>query len=151
MPSPKSGSAGSIVAPAAPEKALDAAVADPLAEHKITYQQAQSNGGSRGGKRSGGGGGGSNGKKPYKPRNDDDGDGSNSSSQEEKPTAWVAVKVVDEQGGPMAGLAYELELPDGCLARGTLDETGSVRLEGIDPGSCKVCFPSLDPNAWSKK
>jgi hypothetical protein len=43
-------------------------------------------------------------------------------------------------------------LPDGqTLAEGTLDEKGFARVEGVDPGSCKVTFPNLDKSAWSPK
>jgi hypothetical protein len=34
---------------------------------------------------------------------------------------------------------------------GTLDENGFARVEGIDPGQCKVTFPDLDKDAWSPR
>ena len=43
-----------------------------------------------------------------------------------------------------------MTLPDGTVAGGTLDEKGLARLEGIEPGSCKITFPNLDEEAWVK-
>ena len=49
------------------------------------------------------------------------------------------------------GLPYRITLPDGeTLAEGTLDEKGFARVSNIDPGSCKITFPSLDQEAWEK-
>ncbi len=42
-----------------------------------------------------------------------------------------------------------ITLPDGStVATGTTDEKGRARVEGIDPGTCKVTFPELDKDAW---
>jgi type VI secretion system secreted protein VgrG len=50
------------------------------------------------------------------------------------------------------GEEYQVTLPDGStVASGTLDEKGKARVEGIDPGSCKVTFPNLDKDAWKPK
>jgi type VI secretion system secreted protein VgrG len=74
---------------------------------------------------------------------------SNSNSdQDKKKTAWVEVELADENGKPAAGASYRVELPDGSVASGSLDEKGFARVEGIDPGSVKVTFPDYDQDAW---
>ena len=46
--------------------------------------------------------------------------------------------------------AGEIELPDGSVASGSLDPKGFARIEGIEPGQCKISFPDLDKDAWEK-
>ena len=59
--------------------------------------------------------------------------------------------MVDEENHPVAGLAYRITLPDGeTVAEGTLDEKGFARVDGIEPGTCKITFPDLDKDAWEK-
>lgn len=48
----------------------------------------------------------------------------------------------------MPGERYEIEVAGGQVVRGTLDNKGFARVEGIEPGSCKVTFPKLDQEAW---
>ena len=36
------------------------------------------------------------------------------------------------------------------LTPGTLDNNGFARVDGIDPGTCKITFPELDKDAWEK-
>ena len=31
-----------------------------------------------------------------------------------------------------------------------IDESGKIRVEGIDPGSCELSFPDLDQDAWEQ-
>ena len=62
---------------------------------------------------------------------------------------WIEIELVDEQGKPVPGERYKITLPDGTtLAEGTLDEKGRARVDGIDPGTCKVTFPNLDAPSW---
>ena len=62
---------------------------------------------------------------------------------------WIEIKLVDEEGIPVAGEPYRITLPDGTtVADGTLDDKGWTRVENIDPGTCKVTFPNLDQDAW---
>ena len=54
----------------------------------------------------------------------------------------------DDEGIP--GEKYKITLPDDSVAEGTLDEKGCARVEGFEKGTCKVCFPDLDKEAWEK-
>ena len=64
---------------------------------------------------------------------------------------WIEIELVDEEGKPVPGEAYEVTLPDGTqVASGSLDHKGFKRIEGIDPGSCKITFPRLDKDAWER-
>ncbi len=66
-------------------------------------------------------------------------------------TAWIELNLVDEDDKPLPGEQYQVTLPDGSVADGTLDEKGHARIENIDPGSCQITFPNLDKNAWGPK
>lgn len=68
----------------------------------------------------------------------------------EKPS-WVAIELADEAGRPMAGEPFAVTLPNGQEVSGILDPKGAVRIEGIDPGSCKVSFPERDKDGWKRK
>jgi len=132
MASPKSGSAGSAVAPAEPvaaAEALDeasgakaAAEAAKLERASNTYKKKDI--------------------KPYKPP----------VTPEEAAikTSWIEIELVDLADKPVAGEGYEIELPDGTVASGTLDPKGFARVEGIEPGTCKIRFPRLDRRAWER-
>jgi len=69
--------------------------------------------------------------------------------EEEK--SWISIKLTDEKGKAVAGESYEVVLPDGKLAKGTLGTDGTARIEGFDPGKCKVRFPKLAEGSVSKK
>ena len=59
---------------------------------------------------------------------------------------------MDKDGKPVPGEAYRVVLPDGeQVAEGTLDEKGFARVDGIEPGTCKVTFPNLEKQAWKPK
>jgi type VI secretion system secreted protein VgrG len=71
--------------------------------------------------------------------------------EEKKKKSWIEIELVDEEDNPIPGEKYKITLPDGkTVATGTLDENGFARVEGIDPGSCKITFPNLDKDAWEK-
>ena len=122
MPSPKSGNASSPVPPADPEAALEADNAKPGSAEQIAANQRK--------KELGNG-------KPHRPDKDK--------------KSWIEIELVDESDQPVAGETFRVILPDGeTVAEGSLDEHGFVRIEGIDPGTCKVTFPDLDQDAWQR-
>jgi hypothetical protein len=67
----------------------------------------------------------------------------------QKAQAWVAIELVGEDGKPIPGARYRLLLPDGSIREGRLDSRGTVHVDGIVPGQCKVSFPDLDAEAWA--
>jgi phage protein D len=71
-------------------------------------------------------------------------------SQPAKPPVvdWIEIRLIGEDGKPMSDVRYKLKLPDGDEREGTLDESGIIRAEGIDAGSCELTFPDLDSDAW---
>lgn len=140
MPSPQNGTAGNLVSPASPREAQEADVADPGEVEETKAQQQQLGTGKYG----------EIPVKPFKPCSDD-GDAADGSGADEpsKPVTWIAIQLKDQAGQPVTGERYRIEMPDGTIAEGTLDEKGAARIDGIsDPGSCKVSFPALDQDAW---
>jgi uncharacterized Zn-binding protein involved in type VI secretion len=63
---------------------------------------------------------------------------------------WIEVVLVDPDNKPVADERYKIEFPDGSYAFGTTDENGNARIEGFDPGTCKVTFPDKDASDWKK-
>ena len=132
MPSPKSGSAGSAVAPAGATKAEDADKTDPGEVEKIKAQQRQTKSGKYGSTKA----------PAHKPPKD---------KEEKKKKSWIEIELVDDDGEPVPGEPYRVTLPDGqTVAEGTLDQKGFARVDGIDPGSCKITFPNLERDAWHR-
>ena len=76
-------------------------------------------------------------------------DPSNHDPDPDKPH-WIEVELVDEAGKPVAGESVQVTLPDGSIAGGTTDEKGLRRIDGIDPGTCRITFPDLDEKAWEE-
>ncbi|OGP97595.1 MAG: hypothetical protein A2Z51_04840 [Deltaproteobacteria bacterium RBG_19FT_COMBO_52_11] len=70
--------------------------------------------------------------------------------EERKKKSWIEIELVDEEGASVPGERYKVTLPDGKVVEGTLDHKGFKRIEGIEPGSCKVTFPRLDKEAWER-
>jgi len=147
----KSGKAGKAVPPAASKKPEDADIADPgkIAEIKAEQQQTES------------GKYGSQKVKPFKPPAEPEAEVVEESGpagkpakegrqEEEKKTSWIEIELVGEDNEPIPGEKYRITLPDDSVAEGTLDEKGLARVEGFEKGTCKVCFPDLDKEAWEK-
>ena len=81
--------------------------------------------------------------KPYKPPQ--------TQEEHEKKKSWIEIELVDEEKNPVPGERFKITLPDGeTVAEGTLNEKGFARVDGIDPGTCKITFPELDQEAWEK-
>jgi hypothetical protein len=130
---PKSGKAGTPVDPAEPKSAEEADKADPgeVAETKANQQQTQT------------GKYGSEKVKLHKPPQTEE--------EKKQKTSWIEIEMVDEEDNPVPGEKYRITLPDGeTVAEGTLDDKGFARVEGIEPGTCKITFPELDKDTWER-
>lgn len=127
----KSGKAGKAVAPAAPDKAEDADIADPGMIAEIKAEQLKTKSGKYG----------STPVKPHKPP---------TTEEDADKKSWVEIQMVGEDNEGIPGEKYKITLTDDSVAEGTLDEKGFARVEGFDKGTCKVCFPDLDKEAWEK-
>jgi len=75
----------------------------------------------------------------------------NSQDDDKEDTSWISIKLIDEEGDAIVGEKYEVILPNGTLAKGTLGTDGTAKVKGFDPGACKVSFPSLVSGSVSKK
>ena len=129
MPSPKSGTAGSAVSPADPGTAKEADKADPGQVDQVKAEQRQNQTGKYG----------SVTVKPFKPPQ---------KNEKKKKTSWIELELIGEDKKPIPGERYRVTLPDGSVAEGSLDEKGLARVEGFEPGTCKISFPDLDQEAW---
>ncbi len=76
-----------------------------------------------------------------------------SATEEEKQSKkhWVEISLENADGSPAAGVAYQVTMPDGSIASGSLDDKGFAREDGIDPGQVQITFPDLDKEAWEPK
>jgi hypothetical protein len=74
-------------------------------------------------------------------------------AQEQAPAAeekhFIEINLTDEDGNPIAGEMYFVELPDGSSLSGSTDSSGRARVEGVDPGTAKVSFPNLDKSLYN--
>ena len=62
---------------------------------------------------------------------------------------WIEIQLLGEDGSPIQGEQYQIELPNGDVARGFLDSRGIARVENIpQEGNCRINFPGLDKEAW---
>ena len=64
---------------------------------------------------------------------------------------WVEIELLDKKGHPVPDEPYRIDLPDGTASEGSTNDLGRARVDGIDPGNCKISFPSLDQRSWKKK
>jgi type VI secretion system secreted protein VgrG len=132
---PMMGMAGSVVAPTAPKLPEEADVADPGRIDDLKREQKTAKTGKYGAATV----------VPFKPEPLASGA---AAPGEETERTWIEIELVDEADEPVPGEPYEITLPDGRVARGTLGPDGKARIDGIDPGSCQVTFPNLDREAW---
>ncbi len=135
----KPGQAGSAVAPIAPKEAFEADEADPHKVEEAKAQQIAEKKGKYGTLRM----------TPFKRQEAAAGSGAGAGAGEETQKSFIEIELVDDAGNPVPGEPYEITLPDGKrVATGTLDHKGFARVDGIDPGTCKIGFPRLDKDAW---
>jgi hypothetical protein len=64
-------------------------------------------------------------------------------------TSWIEFAFLAEDGSPAVGEHYQIQLPGGALREGVVPKSGLVRVEKIDPGSCKLFMPDLQGSDWS--
>lgn len=69
-------------------------------------------------------------------------------SEEPKETTWIEIELVNEADQPVPSERYEIKKGDEVIKKGTLDANGHARVTGLEPGSCEICFPDLDKEAW---
>lgn len=125
---PKSGKAGKAVEPMEPTEASEADTADPggIASARADPAKGEP-------------------EDPGRTKFDDD---APPHKADDTKTSWVEIELIDQDDEPVPGERYRIELPDGSVDSGSLDANGIARVEGIDPGTCKVSFPDLDKDAW---
>jgi hypothetical protein len=137
----KSGMAGKAVPPAMPDKAEDADIADPGKVAEIKTEQQQTKSGKYGSQQV----------KPFKsPSEQEDAAREEEKNQQKENLSWIEIELVGEDDEGIPGEKYKITLPDESVAEGTLDEKGFARIEGFEKGTCKVCFPDIDKEAWEK-
>jgi hypothetical protein len=129
MASPKSSKDPSAVAPAEPAEVIEADDADPGEVSKAKAAKLESESSEWSEAKA----------KPFKPTEED-----------KKEKSWIEIELVGEDDKPIPGETYQITMPDGTVQGGTLDDKGFARVEGMDPGTCKVTFPDLDKDAWEK-
>ena len=64
---------------------------------------------------------------------------------------WIGISLTTPDGKPIAGEPFVVELVDGKSVVGKLDNLGKMRIEGVDPGTCKVSFPERDAKEWKAR
>jgi type VI secretion system secreted protein VgrG len=134
------GTAGNLVSPISPLAAAVADDAKPGDKGEFSKSGQSSGTGSSSG--SSGGSSSSSNAPWHDPNNPDNKD----------KKSWIEIELLDQNKKPVAGEPYRITLPDGqTLAEGTLDDKGQARVEGIDPGTCKVTFPQRDKRSWKPK
>jgi hypothetical protein len=144
VPSPKSGDAGSAVAPQSPAEVHEADDADPGEVASVKADQRQIKKGKYGSEKVSGA------KPEEEPGGGSSGSGSSPSPEPKAKTGWIEVVLVDKKGQPVPGEPYRITLPDGTPHEGTLSDKGFVRIAGFAPGACKVTFPNMDSRSWKK-
>lgn len=124
----KTGTAGSIVPPAAPTDAVEADTADPGA-----IQEAKSKPGSPEALKYG-----SVPAQPITPKDAVAG----------QPLSWIGVELKDTEGAPVRGMRFRITAANGHTAGGTTGADGKAKVEGIPEGSYDITFPDLDKQVW---
>lgn len=64
-------------------------------------------------------------------------------------THWIQIELINMEDQPVPNEAYKIELPDGEIREGRLDDKGRAYIGGLKvAGQCKVCFPEIDTKEW---
>jgi hypothetical protein len=135
MPSPKSGKSPSPAPPTEP--------AEPKAP---INEQGGAAPGASGGSKEGSGATASTKAPPFTPMTKEQ------AKEQGRKLHFIEIRLVDQDGDPVPHEAYQITMPDGSVASGTLDKHGRARIDGIpDEGTAKVSFPRFDESTWEKK
>ena len=62
--------------------------------------------------------------------------------------AWIEISLVDVEGNPVPNRKYKVLAPDGQVITGKLDANGFAHIDGIEEGTCAICFTEFDKEAW---
>lgn len=131
----KSGNPIETVQPIVPDETFTADVADPGKAAKTKAKEIKAKKGKYGQTKAPA-------FKPIKAKED---------TEKEVETSWIGIKLVDENNNPVVGEQYEVELPDGSVSKGSVGNDGTAKIEGFEPGMCKVKFPNLEDDSVSAK
>ena len=124
----KSGKACTVDAPAAPDVASEADVADPGEAAAIEEQGTTTS--------------------QMGPGSTEADVSSQSAEEDSDLSHWIGIQLKDDQGNPVPGEPYKLKLPDGTTLEGTLDDEGKAEIHGVPEGKSQVCFPKIDKDEW---
>ena len=64
---------------------------------------------------------------------------------DERPQTWLEIALTDDNGRPLPGEKFTLDLPDGSQLEGYLDGQGRARIENLDPGDATLAFTDEAP------
>ncbi len=70
--------------------------------------------------------------------------------EERKKTSWIEIEMVDEAGQPWPYEPFEILTPEGRKLTGALDANGMAHVHVPTQGTCQICFPRLDKDAWER-
>ncbi len=70
---------------------------------------------------------------------------------QEEPRTWIEIQLTDMEGNPMAGERYWIQLPDGSVRQGALNEQGLAYFGDLDPGECEIRWPEMDDEAMTDR
>jgi hypothetical protein len=62
--------------------------------------------------------------------------------------AWIEISLVDVEGNPVPNKRYRVVAPGGQVITGNLDANGFAHIDGIQEGTCAICFTEYDEEAW---
>jgi len=80
---------------------------------------------------------------------DDDGGDSGGGDMPTNEDSFIEIELVDAAGTPVANERYRLTAANGQVFDGTLDATGSARIEPVPSGNCQIEFPDRAPGEWA--
>jgi len=63
---------------------------------------------------------------------------------------WIGIELKDTKGRPVPNAAFIVAPSGHDPVHGNLDSLGRARVEGVDPGTCVVEFPSLHRKEFAK-